>query len=80
MAKKLPAALPDKPWIIIMDRDHVWTKVDGEKEVFTRNDVYSQQFGSGLAHFGPVYGDWRSIAAIADDIEEAFIEISRLLQ
>jgi hypothetical protein len=65
------------PWITVIDRDHVQTRVDGELETFSRDDVYSKRFGSGLAHFGPVYGDWRAIQDIADDIAAAFREIDR---
>lgn len=68
----LPAAIPDMPWIKVIDRDHVETKVDGEWEVFSREHQFSQQFGSGLATFGPIMGDWRAIEAIADDIARAF--------
>lgn len=71
----LPAAVPGMPWIITIDRDHVKTKVDGEWEVFSRSNQFSQQFGSGLASFGPAIGDWRSIEAIAEDITEAFERI-----
>lgn len=77
---RLPAANPDMPWIEILDSDHVRTLVDGDLEVFSRSHVYNQMFGSGLAFFGPVQGDWRSIEAIADDITATFREIDRLIE
>lgn len=69
---KLPAAIPEMPWIITIDRDHVKTKVDGEMEVFSRSDRYAGHPLSGLASFGPVQGDWRMIETIASDIKAAF--------
>lgn len=77
---QLPAALPDMPWIEIIDRDHVRTLVDGDLEVFHRNHVYGGHPLSGLASFGPVQGDWRMIEVIADDVQAAFREIDRLCQ
>ena len=74
---KLPAAIPDMPWITVIDRDHVQTRVDGAMETFSRRDVYGGHPMSGLAHFGPVTGDWRSIQDICDDITAAFREIDR---
>ena len=75
--RKLPAAISSMPWIVTIDRDHVRTKVDGEWEIFSRNDFHSGHPMSGLASFGPVQGDWRSIEAIADDIRAAFAETDR---
>ena len=56
----------------VVDKDHVATIVDGFKMIFSRDDQYSGQQGSGLAYFGSVSGDHRMIRAIADDIEMAF--------
>tara|TARA_R110000868_G_scaffold344294_1_gene605274 strand:+ start:690 stop:929 length:240 start_codon:yes stop_codon:yes gene_type:complete len=69
---KLPAAIPEMPWIVTIDRDHVKTMVDGEMETFSRSDHYGGHPMSGLASFGPVQGDHRMIAAIAEDIQTAF--------
>lgn len=68
----LPAAIPEMPWIVTVDRDHVKTTVDGETVVFSRSDRYHGTRSSGYAQFGPVMGDWRMIARIAQDIQEAF--------
>ena len=67
--------VPGMPHIYIVDRDHIQCLVDHEPEVFSRSDVYGGHPMSGLASFGPAQGDHRMIAAIAEDIEEAFRRI-----
>ena len=59
-------------YIGVIDKDTVQCLVDGELEVFKRDDVYSGHPLSGWANYGPVGGDHRMISAIADDMEEVF--------
>ena len=58
--------------ITVIDKNHVHTMVDGETEIFSRNDRYSGHPLSGFAYFGGVNGDCRMIQAIAKDIQYAF--------
>lgn len=67
--------VPGMEHLKIIDTDTIEAIVDGSEEPFSRSDRYSQMPGSGLAHFGPVTGDWRMIEAIADDIAEAFTRV-----
>jgi hypothetical protein len=52
------------------------TRVDGEEETFTRQDVtdyFATNFGQcGMRSFGSVSGDWRMIDMIAHDAAEFF--------
>jgi len=58
--------------IKVLDNGQVTALVDGVETCFDREDAYAGMTGSGIASFGSVYGDWRMIAAIAEDIETAF--------
>lgn len=74
-AEKLPVRLPEVPGIRIIDRNTVSAVVDGDVEIFKRTDRYGAMFGSGLAQFGPVMGDWRMISNIAEDVRYVFDRI-----
>jgi hypothetical protein len=69
--------VPGHPQFEWVDNDHVAAIVDGEREVFSRDDVFSAEPGSGLAYFGPVRGDWRMIQTIEEDVSSAFEFIDR---
>ena len=58
--------------IRVINKDTVETLVDGGPEIFTSSCQLGQQQGSGLAFFGPVFGDHRMIEALAEDIKESF--------
>lgn len=68
----LPDTVFGMPWIKIINKDMVATRVDGELVIFDRSDRLSGHPMSGLASFGGVTGDHRAIAQIAEDITEAF--------
>jgi hypothetical protein len=56
----------------VIDKNNVFTIVEGEREYFHRNDAVSGHAMSGLMFYGQVYGDHRMIQAIADDMTEVF--------
>jgi hypothetical protein len=56
----------------VINKDAVWTMVDGEKEFFRRDDVLSGHPMSGLRHYGPIFGDHRMIQTIYDDMQYVF--------
>lgn len=58
--------------IRVIDKDTVTCIVDGDREVFRRDDVYSGHPLSGWANYGPVGGDHRMIEAISSDMEYVF--------
>jgi hypothetical protein len=67
--------VPGMWWMEWVDNDHIAASVDGERTIFSRDDCYGGQAGSGVAYFGSVVGDHRMIAAIAEHVETAFQNI-----
>ena len=72
--KKLQKILNENGFshIKVIDRDTVQAVVDGEKEIFSRSDRVTGEQMSGLRFYGSVYGDWRMIEQIAEDMEAVF--------
>ena len=55
-----------------IDKDTVGAVVDGEMDIFSRDDVVTGMQMSGLRHYGNVMGDWRMIEWIHDDMQKVF--------
>jgi hypothetical protein len=60
------------PYIRVIDQDTVAARVDDEWEVFHRSDELSGDPGSGLQHYGSVFGVPLMIRAIAADMQAVF--------
>ena len=56
----------------VINKDQVWTLVDGEKEFFRRDDEISGNPMSGLRFYANLQGDHRMIETIYDDMTYVF--------
>lgn len=58
------------PKFVEFGKDYVVVMVDDDEETFTIQDVlnYGANGMSGMRCFGPVYGDWRMIECIYEDV------------
>ena len=68
------------PFIKVIDRDSLRVRTDQGPVVVRREETYSGSWGSGMATYGEIQGDWRQVKAIYDDCQEAFRMLDRVMQ